>query len=286
VLDRLGAAVATGRGLGPAGCAGAALLAALALAAVLAPVLAPYDPSATSGRPFSPPSAAHWLGTNDVGHDLLSELLWGGRVSLAVGAVAALAAVTLGTTVGATAGYFRGPADAALMRLVDVVLTVPFLPLMVVLGAYLGPGAATLALVIAALVWARPARVVRAAVLGGATREYVVAARALGAGDAYLLRRHVLPGVLPLVLAELVQLASRVILLEASLAFLGLGDPLRKSWGAVLFYAQARGAFLSGAWVWWVLPPGLLITATVFALALLGLGLERATTPRLRPRRG
>ena len=172
------------------------------------------------------------------------------------------------------------------MRLVDVVLTVPFLPLMVVLGAYLGPGAGTLALVIGALVWARPARVVRAAVLGEAAREYVAAARALGAGDAYLLRRHVLPGVLPLVLAELVQLAGRVILLEASLAFLGLGDPLRKSWGTVLFYAQARGASLSGAWVWWVLPPGLLIAATVLALALLGLGLERATTPRLRPWRG
>lgn len=274
--------MASARALGRAGWVGLTLLAAIGLAAVLAPSVAPYDPRETIGRPFSPPAARHWLGTNDIGQDILSELVWGGRVSLAVGILAAAVGTLLGTAAGALAGYFRGRTDTLLMRLVDVVLVIPFLPLTIVLASYLGPGIGTLIAVIGGLVWARPARVVRAAVLSGAAREYAVAACALGAGDGHILRRHVLPGVTAIIVAEFVQLASRAILLEASLAFLGLGDPIRKSWGSVLFYAQARGALLTGAWVWWVLPPGLLIVATVLSLALIGYSVEQTSNPRLR----
>ncbi|GIW07676.1 MAG: hypothetical protein KatS3mg060_2481 [Dehalococcoidia bacterium] len=155
---------------------------------------------------------------------------------------------------------------------------------MIVLAAYVGPGIATLAIVIGALVWARPARIIRSVVLTQRNRDYVTAARALGAGDWTILWRHVVSGVVPIVIAEFVQLASRAILLEAALAFLGLGDPVRKSWGAVLYYAQARGAFLSGSWPWWVVPPGLLIVITVLGFALVGLDLERYFNPRLRGR--
>jgi ABC-type dipeptide/oligopeptide/nickel transport system permease subunit len=253
-------------------------------AAVFAPALAPYDPSVGTGRPFEPPTLAHWLGTNDIGQDILSELIWGARVSLAIGALAAVVGTTLGTLVGITAGYFAGWVDAALMRLTDVVLVIPFLPLMILLAAYVGPSVASLAVVIGLLVWARPARVVRSLVLSNRSRDYVVASRALGARHERILRLCILPSVVPLALAEFIQLASRAILLEAALAFLGLGDPVQKSWGSVLFYAQARGALLSPAWVWWVLPPGLLITSAVLGLALLGFGLERLTTPRLRQR--
>jgi peptide/nickel transport system permease protein len=270
--------------LGPAGWFGLALLGTIVLAAVFAPLVAPYDPRITTGRPFEAPSGGHLLGTNDIGQDILSELIWGARVSLAIGALAAIVGAALGTLVGVVAGYFSGWADALLMRAADVVLVVPFLPLMILLAAYVGPSIASLAIVIGLLVWARPARVVRSLVLSQRTREYVVAARSLGAGHTRILRLCILPSVLSLALAELVQLASRAILLEAALAFLGLGDPVQKSWGSVLFYAQARGALLSEAWTWWVLPPGLLITGAVLGLALLGYELERMVTPRLRAR--
>jgi ABC-type dipeptide/oligopeptide/nickel transport system permease subunit len=260
------------------------MLGTIVLAAVFAPLVAPYDPSATSGRPFEPPSLRHLLGTNDIGQDIVSELIWGARVSLAIGALAAVVGTVLGTLVGVVAGYFSGWVDAFLMRAADVVLVVPFLPLMILLAAYVGPSIASLAVVIGLLVWARPARVVRSLVLSQRTRDYVVAARSLGARHARILRLCILPSVFSLSLAEFIQLASRAILLEAALAFLGLGDPVQKSWGSVLFYAQARGALLSEAWTWWVLPPGLLITGAVLGLALLGYELERLVTPRLRLR--
>lgn len=271
-------------GLGPVGWVGLLLLAILGLAALLAPWVAPYDPRATSGRPFEPPSLAHLLGANDIGNDLLSELIWGGRVSLAIGLLAAIVSTTLGISAGILGGYFRGRFDAVLMRTVDLVLVIPFLPLMILLAAYLGPSITNLAAVIGLLLWGRPARVVRSVALTQSARDYVTAARAMGAGPARILRLHVLPAVLSIAIAEFVYLASRAILLETTLAFLGLGDPAQKSWGAVLFYAQARGAFLSGAWVWWVLPPGLLITASVLGFALVGFDLERIVNPRLRRR--
>jgi peptide/nickel transport system permease protein len=270
--------------LGPVGWCGALLLLALALTSLLAPWIAPYDPRVASGRPFEAPSAEHWLGTNDIGQDLLSEMMWGGRVSLAIGLLAALVSTILGATVGVLGGYFRGWFDALLMRIVDLVLVIPFLPLMILLAAYLGPSIGSLATVIGLLLWARPARVVRSIALTQGARDHVTAARALGAGHSRILRLHVMPSALSILIAEFVYVASRAILLETTLAFLGLGDPVQKSWGSVLFYAQARGAFLSGAWLWWVLPPGLLITSAVLGFALVGFDMERIVNPRLRRR--
>ena len=242
------------------------------------------DPRASSGVPFSPPTLEHLLGTNDIGQDILSELIWGSRVSLAIGALAAVGSTLLGTLVGVMGGYFRGYVDAILMRTVDVILVVPLVPLAIVLAVYLGPSVGTLAGLITVLLWAETARVVRSVVLGHGSRDYVLAARGLGARNRRILWHCILPAVLSVVLAQFVHLASRSILLEATLAFLGLGDPVQKSWGSVLYYAQARGAFLSGAWVWWVLPPGILITAAVLGFALLGFDLERVLNPRLRKR--
>jgi peptide/nickel transport system permease protein len=273
-----------GLGLGLVGTIGLVLLCAIVLVAVLAPFVAPYDPRATIARPFEPPSSAHLLGANDIGQDILSELIWGARVSLAIGALAATVGTLLGTVLGVVSGYFGGRVDASIMRTADVVLVVPFLPLMIVLAAYVGPSVASLAIVIGALVWARPARVIRSLVLSQRNLDFVTAARSLGARDGRILRLCIFPAVVSLALAEFVQLASRAILLEAALAFLGLGDPVQKSWGSVLFYAQARGALMSEAWLWWVLPPGLLITGTVVGIALIGFGIERVFTPRLRPR--
>lgn len=263
---------------------GGLLLLSLVLSAVFAPFVAPWDPTISTGVPFERPSARHLLGTNDVGQDILSELIWGTRVSLTVGVLAAFVATTIGTVVGAVSGYFRGPVDAFFMRVVDVVLSLPFLPLMILLAAFLGPSLVTIILVVGLVVWARPSRIIRSQVLSLAGREYVTAARAVGADDLRILVRHVVPGVGALIVVEFVQAAAGAILIESSLSFLGLGDPIQKSWGSILYYAQARSAFLSGAWLWWVIPPGVAITATVLGFALIAFSLERVVNPRLRQR--
>jgi len=264
------------------GLVGAGILLALGLVALLAPWLSPYDPHHRASRPFLPPSAGHPLGTNDIGQDIASELIHGTRVSLLIGVLAAAVALSLGTLVGLVAGYYGGPVDVLLMRLVDVVLVVPFLPLVILLAAYLGPGMWNTVLVIGGLAWARPARVIRSQVMSLRSRCYVVASQAMGGRPAHVLSGHVLPGIMPLALAQFVLAASHGILVEASLSFLGLGDPVRKSWGSMLHYAQLRGAFLTGAWRWWVLPAGLMITLTTLGFTLVGYWLEERFDPRLR----
>ena len=267
------------------GLVGALLVAGLIVVAILAPVLAPYDPQERVGLPFQAPSAAHPLGTNDIGQDLLSELIYGTRVSLTVGIVAAAVAMIIGTAVGVLAGYYPRVVGSLLMRLVDVLLIVPFLPLLIVLAAYLGRSLFNTILIIGILIWAGTARIIRSQVLSLAHRDYVTAARALGASDARIIRRHVLPRVMLLGVSQFVQATSGAILLEASLSFLGLGDPLQKSWGSILYWAQVRGAFLTDAWLWWVLPPGLLIGAAALGFALMGFALEQRINPQLQASR-
>lgn len=264
---------------------GLALIASLTFAALFAQQLSPYDPTERVGRPFAPPSAEHPLGTNDIGQDILSELIHGARISLTVGVVAALIAIGIGTTVGLLAGYFPR-LGSVLMRVVDIVLVLPFLPLLILLAAYLGRSLFNTVLIIGLLIWAGVARVIRAQVLSLAQQEYVVAARAIGATDRHILLRHLTPQVLLLAVGQFVEATSSAILLEAALSFLGLGDPLQKSWGAVLYWAQVRGAFLTPAWKWWVLPPGLLIICASLGFALIGFALEQTLNPRLRGQQG
>ncbi|MCW0213097.1 MAG: dipeptide/oligopeptide/nickel ABC transporter permease/ATP-binding protein [Pseudonocardia sp.] len=263
---------------------GVVLLAILLLVALAAPLLAPYDPDERSGRPFARPSAEHLLGTNDVGHDLLSELIHGGRVSLLVGVVAALVATLIGAAVGVAAGYARGWVDTVLMRAVDVVLSLPTLPLTIVIGVFAGPGLGTQILVIATVMWAGVARELRAQVLSLRERDHIQALRAMGASPVHVVSHHLLPAVTPLVVPQFVLATKTAILLEASLAFLGLGDITAKSWGTMLSLAHSRSAFLTDAWLWWVLPPGLAIALTVLAFALLGFAFEERARPSLRVR--
>lgn len=267
------------------GLIGALLLVMFVAVAIFAPYIAPYDPRARDDVPFAVPSLAHLLGTNDVGQDILSELIFGARISLVVGLASALVAVVVGGAIGLAAGFFRGAVDSVSMRLVDVTLALPFLPLLIVLAVFLGRGLFTTTLVIAAIIWAQPARVIRSQVLSIRERAHVEAARAMGAGPRHLLGRHILPSVSPLVIAQFVRSANVAILLEASLAFLALGDPTNKSWGTMLYYANSRNAFLTDAWIWWVIPTGLAISVVVLAFAFLGYALEEWADPRLRTRR-
>lgn len=250
--------------------------------AALAPWLAPYDPSERVTRPFATPSLHHLLGADDVGHDLLSVLIHGARPSLLVGFIAAVVATGIGMAVGITAGYLRGPVDTILMRIVDVVMSLPVVPLTLVVGVALGPGLTTQVFVISIALWAPMARELRSQVLSLRERDHVHALRAMGARSGYVLTRHIVPAVAVLVVPQLVLAVKSAVLLEASLAFLGLGDVTVMSWGMMLSVAGERNAFLTDAWLWWILPPGALIALTVLGFALAGGAVERTAAVALR----
>lgn len=264
------------------GLVGGVLFLFLLLLALFPAAVAPYDPAETVGRPFSPPSADFPLGTNDIGQDLLSELIWGTRASLATGLIVSLFAVTLGTVAGLITGYYDNAGSTVLQRFIDLTLVLPFLPLVILLSAYLGAGQRNVILILALVSWAVPARLVRSRVISVKNQPYIEAAEALGSGNKRILFTHIWPAVRGLVLVQFVIVASAAILAEASLSFLGLGDPSAKSWGTMLYFAQASGVFLGDAWLWWVVPAGLMITLTVLCLVLLAYALEYRLEPNLR----
>jgi len=237
--------------------------------------IAPYDSTERVALPLQRPTAENILGTNDIGQDLFSELIAGTRASLFTGLIVSFISVLAGTLVGLASGYLGGWPDSLLMRLTDLILVMPFLPLVILLSVYLGPSQRNVIMVLALFFWAGPARLVRAQVLRLREDTYIEAARALGANPLQIMLGHLWSGVRPLVLAQIVLVASASILAESSLSFLGLGDPSGKSWGTMLYFARASGAFLSDAWKWWVLPTGLMITLTVLSLGLIGYSLEQ-----------
>lgn len=261
------------------GIVGGVTLGVFVIVALLGPWLAPYGADERPAVPFSRPSGDHWLGTDDVGHDLLSLLILGTRSSLLVGLLTAALALVVGSVVGALAGARRGWTDVIAMRTVDVVLALPFLPLLIVAATFAGRGLITQVVLIAALTWARPARLVRSAVFEARSRGHVEVAEGMGASRWRLLWRHLSVGAAPLVVPLFVRAAMAAILLEATLAFLGLGDPGRPSWGTMLFWANVRSAFLTDAWLWWVLPPGAAIALLVVSLGLIGVAAESRLAP-------
>jgi ABC-type dipeptide/oligopeptide/nickel transport system permease subunit len=260
---------------------GTVMVVVLAAAAALAPFLAPHDPRAITGDSLERPSAHHLLGTNDVGQDIFSQVIWGTRTSMVVAVAAASLIVLLGVLVGAWAGLQGGMVDLIAMRVVDVILAMPRLPLLVLVGALAGPNLAILVLMIGLTAWPEVARIVRSQILTLRARGYVSAARAFGAKPSYVVRRHLVPAVAPLLVASFVNWAAIAIGLESGLAFLGLGDPVSVSWGQILDRALLHpGLFFTSLWTWWVLPAGLAITLAVMAFTFLGVGLE----PRFNPR--
>lgn len=264
------------------GLIGTLLIVFFVYVAVFAPLIAPYDPFARVDAPYLEPSGIHLLGTNDIGQDIFSELIYGTRISLLMGVVSALVAILVGSVIGVCAGYFGGRVDAVLMRVVDIALTIPMLPLQIVLAAFLGSSYWNIILVIGLLSWASPARVIRSQVLTVKNRGYIQAVKCLGGRPFYIMTKHVLPQTISIIISQFILLSSRAILMETSLSFLGLGDVTQKSWGIILYYAQAKSAFLTSRWVWWILPPGLCITLLVIAFTYVGNALEDVINPRLR----
>lgn len=268
------------------GLVGAGLLLLAGLAAAFAPLLAGHDPTVPSGPPYQPPSLEFPLGTDDVGHDLFAQLVFGARISLAIGVLSAALATAVGLAVAVAAGHCRGRVEGALMRLVDLTLALPFFVLVIVLAAFFGRGLPVTVAVIGAVLWAKPARVLYSDVVKVREFQHVLAARAMGAAPQRLLGRHVVPRLAPLAVSQFVRTANVAVFLESALAFLGLGDPNNVSWGSMLFFANARSAFLTDAWLWWILPPGLALTAVLVGFAFVGHAVEERADPRLaRPPR-
>ena len=264
------------------GIAGSILLVLFLLIAVLASFLAPYSPLAYSGSPLESPSFQHWLGTDGTGQDILSQLIYGSRVSLFVGITTAVTGTLLGSGVGLAAGMYGRFADRVIMRFVDIFLTIPHLPLMLLLAAHFKPQLSTTVAVLILFSWPVEARLIRSQVLTLKQREYLDAARLVGASNGYLIRRYIWPELIPLLLAQVVIRSSWAVLAESGLAFLGLGDPTAKSWGMMLKNAlDYQAIYFTPAWQWWLLPPGLCITFLILALTMVGYALEEKYNPTL-----
>lgn len=268
------------------GIIGMSVLAVLVVLALLAPLIAPYDPRAMAGfeEILLPPSPDHWLGTDEVGRDLLTLILYGARISLLVGFSCALISILIGTLVGLTAGYFGGRIDEVLMRLTDLFVVIPRLPLVLITVAVLGPSLWNTILVIGVLIWAGTARIIRVQTLSMKKRLFVERARSLGAGHLHIIRRHILPNVMPLVFANTVLVIATSIYLESTVSFLGLGDPTHISWGMILHYAFVSVAMTYGAY-WYVIPPGIMIVLAVLSFTMCGYALDEILNPRLRQRK-
>jgi peptide/nickel transport system permease protein len=270
------------------GVIGLILMGAIILVAVFAPVLA--DSQGLSvihapGKPIQPPSTTYWLGTDFYGRPILTLIIWGSRISLVVGLAATIISMILGTFLGIFAGHFPGWRGGTFNKLTDWFLVIPYLPLAIALATIFHniPRLLAVIIVIGITSWPGTARLVRAQTLTVEARPYLERAKALGGGHWHQVTRHVLPNVMPLVLANTTLTVSISILAETTLAFLGLGDPLHASWGTILHQAYAQDAISNGAW-WWVVFPGLCVVVVVRAFNMVGRALERILDPRLRER--
>ena len=259
---------------------GSVLIALILFAALFAPYIGTVDPQATGNREdiLKAPSSGHWLGTDDLGRDVWSQVIYGSRVSLTIGLITAFVTVVTGTLIGLIAGYYGGWIEELLVKIVDFFMMLPVLPLMIILAAVLGPSLWNIILVISVVSWPTTARVVRSQVLSIKERPYVEAARCIGAGNVRLMFGEIMPNVLPLMFAQAVLMITYAIYDEAILAFLGLGDPTRISWGSMLHFAFESGVMSRSPW--WIGPPIASIIILIVGLSLLGTAVTDVMTPQ------
>ncbi|KKC38312.1 peptide ABC transporter permease [Devosia epidermidihirudinis] len=246
--------------------------------AIAAPLLAQF-PSGYGIDILMPPSPQHPFGTDDLGRDVLAQVIWGTRISMIIGFAASVLAIIIGVALGVLAAYARR-LDGAISMLVDVCLALPVLPLMILVAALVGPSVTTLVLVIALFSWPEVTRIVRSQALSVTRLPYVDAARTIGGSHIWIMTRHLLPAVAPIIVVSVVLTASRAVLSEAGLSFLGLGDPESWSWGKILFNAQRSGA-LTVAW-WCTLFPSLAILLLVVSSTLVSIAYNDARNPKTR----
>jgi len=267
------------------GLIGVFILLFFAFLALLGPQLVTVTTFVRDGvtQTMHPPTAGFWLGTDSLGKDILAGVIVGARVSLLVGVAATAISMTIGAVIGIVSGFYGKSVDALLMRFTDVFLVIPWLPLMLVMAALLGPNLGNIIFVIGITGWAGTARIIRSQTLSVKERPYVERARAIGSSDAHIMFYHILPNVFPLIYANTVLVAAIAILSETTLSFLGMGDPTRISWGMMLHYAYETGAVIHRAW-WWLLPPGICVVLVVLGFTFIGYALDEVLNPKLRRR--
>jgi peptide/nickel transport system permease protein len=269
------------------GMVGLIIMAAMVAVAIAAPLLASsrgLNPIYATASPNAGPSLHYPLGTDADGRSVLTELIWGSRISLLIGFTATALSMVIGALIGIVAGHFGRLIDNVLMRFTDWFLVIPFLPLAIVLARTLGQSLGVIIFVIGVTSWPGTARIIRAQALAVETRPYLERARALGAGHWHQMIKHVLPNVMPLLLANTILTVAGTILSETTLSFLGLGDPTRASWGQMLNEGFTTGGMLAGNRLW-LIAPGVAVIAVVMAFTLVGHALEGVLDPKLRERR-
>jgi peptide/nickel transport system permease protein len=247
---------------------------------VCAPFIAPYDPYAVSGTTLEHPDSAHPLGTNATGQDILSQIIYGTRITLLIGFGAAAISCVISTIIGILTGYYGGIFDEVVMRVNDIFMTIPLFPLLLVLTLFFTPGIFTAGVLMGVLGSTPGIRIVRSQVLSIRHANFIEGARAIGARDLRIMSRHILPNILPIVTVKFVSSSQHFLLMGVGLSFLGLGDPMVIDWGQMIQQAYSSGGFALGLW-WWLLPPGLAVVGISLALALLGYCSEDRVNPRL-----
>ena len=267
----------------PLGKAGIIILVAVILISIIGPIVFPFDSKAGDSVEgvFRPPSSVHWLGTDDMGRDIFRATLTGAQVSLFVGLTASAISIIVGAIVGLLSGYYFGFGSNLSMRVTDFFFVLPVLPLIIVLASIFGQNTYITILVIGLTSWPSTARIVRSQVLSIREYKFIERIKSLGATDFRIIFAHILPNVMPLIYSNTVLVIAGAILAEATLAFLGLGDPVRVSWGTMLHYAFVSGAAGRQAW-WYLLPPGIGIVLVVLSFTLTGHTLDKILNPRLR----
>ena len=267
----------------PSGMIGLGILVAVTAVALAAPLfIHPSDLAVINapGPSLAPPSAQYPLGTDQAGRSVLTLLIWGTRPSLAIGVIATVLTMILGSVIGLLAGHYGGISSRVLMAVTDWFIALPTLPLAIALAAVLGQGDASITIAIAVTSWPGTARLIRAQTLAVEARPFIERAKALGARDGQLMARQVLPNVAPFILVSATLTVASAILSETTLTFLGLGNPVDVSWGSMINQAFFQGAITSGAW-WYILPPGIAILVVVLGFTLVGRAVENILNPRM-----
>lgn len=261
---------------------GLIVLALFILVAIFAPLLAPHSPTATTFSPYENPNSTNLFGTTGNGQDVLSQMIYGSRVSLMVGLIAGLVATVVAVTIGLISGYRPGPVDEVLGFCTNLVLVIPGLPLMIILAAYIPSRSIwTIVFVVAFTSWATGARVIRSQAATLRAREFITSAAFSGEKLFRVIFREMLPNMTSLVAASFFSAATAAVMAEASLEFLGLGNPATVSWGTILYYAQQQNALLTGQWVL-VFAPGLAIALLALSFTMINFGVDALSNPRLR----
>ena len=264
----------------PMGKTGLIMLTLIILMAAFAPLLTTTSPDDYTGQIFSPPSSGHLLGTDSMGQDIWSRLLYAARTSLVVAVAVAVLSSSLSVFIGATAALAGGFYERFWMRTVDALTSIPSIIVMILVAAYLRPSLPLLILLLSAFFWPGGARIIRSQVLTLKERMHVHAARTFGADRWHILKNHIIPDLSPIIASLMIQDARRAVFMEAGLAFLGVSDPMMISWGKMM--QQALAFTYLDVWQWWLLPTGLALSLTLMGLSFLGFSLETAMDPRLR----